>query len=92
MNTTNTTTAADPPSALVRLLLALCTALTALCVPSLARAQTPQTPSSKSEAEHLVPPQGSAADVPVHTNTVCILSFPEKLVPKALSSSTDFEI
>ena len=92
MTTTNTTIAAAPASAVVRLLLALCTALCVLCAPSLARAQTPQTPSSKSEAEHLVPPQGSAAEVPVHTGAVCILSFPEKLVPRALSSSTDFEI
>jgi len=92
MNITNNTTAAALHPALVRLGLALCTALTVFCVPSLARAQTPQTPSSKSEAEHLVPPQGSAADVPVHIGAVCILSFPEKLSPQALSSSTDFEI
>jgi hypothetical protein len=39
-----------------------------------------------------VPPQGSAAEIPVHVGTVCILSFPEKLAGKALSSSADFEV
>lgn len=47
---------------------------------------------AKSEMEHLVPPQGGAADVPVHAGTVCILSFPERLASQALTSSPDFEI
>lgn len=47
---------------------------------------------SKTEAEHLVPPQGGAVDVPLHAGAVCILSFPEKLAPQALKSSPDFEI
>jgi hypothetical protein len=45
----------------------------------------------KGEAEHLVPPQGGAMEVPVHAGAVCILSFPEKLAPQALTSSPDFE-
>jgi hypothetical protein len=48
--------------------------------------------SSKGEAEYLVPPQGGAVDVPVHAGAVCVLSFPEKLGPEALTSSSDFEI
>ena len=47
---------------------------------------------TKTEAEHLVPPQGGAVEVPVHAGAVCILSFPEKLGPRALTSSPDFEI
>jgi len=31
-------------------------------------------------------------DVPMHAGAVCIFSFPEKLAPKVLSSSADFEI
>jgi hypothetical protein len=50
----------------------------------------PQLP--RSEAEHLVPPQGGAVEVPLHAGEVCILSFPEKLAPVALASSADFEI
>lgn len=46
----------------------------------------------KSEAEFLVPPQGGAFQVPVHSGEVCILSFPEKMASKALASSPDFEI
>lgn len=46
----------------------------------------------KAEAEYLVPPQGAAADVPVHAGQVCILSFPEKMAPRALASSSDLEI
>jgi hypothetical protein len=47
---------------------------------------------SKGEAEYLVPPQGGAMEVPVHAGAVCVLSFPEKLGPEALTSSSDFEI
>jgi hypothetical protein len=46
----------------------------------------------KSELEQLVPPQGGAVDVAVHAGAVCILSFPDKLAPQALTSSPDFEI
>ena len=42
---------------------------------------------AKSEAEHLVPPQGGAVDVPVHAGAVCILSFPEQVARKAITSS-----
>ncbi|HWO20499.1 MAG TPA: hypothetical protein VNO30_17135 [Kofleriaceae bacterium] len=42
---------------------------------------------AKSEAEHLVPPQGGAVDVPVHAGEVCILSFPEQVARKAITSS-----
>ena len=83
----NTTTATTSRSALA--CLAICATLAAFYAPTPARAQTP---AAKSEAEHLVPPQGSAAEVPVHPGSVCIFSFPEKLAPKALSSSADFEI
>ena len=91
MNPTNTASppASRSPPALVRLVLALGAALAAFGAPALAQAQAPP---SRSEAEHLVPPQGSAAEVPVHAGAVCILSFPEKLSPRAISSSSDFEI
>lgn len=92
MTTMTTTTGTAPPSALVRLALALCAALILLCASSLARAQTPQPPLSKGEAEQLVPPQGSAVDVPLHAGAVCVFSFPEKVSPDAISSSTDFEV
>jgi hypothetical protein len=85
--TTTTTTSITSRSTLARL--ALCTALAELIAPSLARAQAPLP---KSEAEELVPPQGSAVDVPVHIGAVCILSFPEKMSPDAISSSADFEV
>jgi hypothetical protein len=47
---------------------------------------------SKGESEYLVPPQGGAVEVPVHAGAACILSFPEKLGPEALVSSSDLEI
>jgi hypothetical protein len=48
---------------------------------------------AKSEAEHLVPPQGGAVDVPVHAGAVCILSFPEQVARKAVTSAPeDLEI
>lgn len=48
---------------------------------------------AKTEAEHLVPPQGGAVDVPVHAGAVCILSFPEQVARKAITSSPDeFEV
>ena len=90
MSTMNTTPSTFPRPALALLaLLALLAALAALFAPRLAHAQAPL---SKSEAEQLVPPQGSAIDVPVHAGSVCVLSFPEKISPNAISSSTDFEI
>ena len=60
-----------------------------LCSGTMAAADTP---GAKSEAEHLVPPQGGAVEVPLHAGEVCILSFPDKLAPVALASSPDFEI
>lgn len=51
-----------------------------------------QSAATKSEAEYLVPPQGAGLEIPVHAQTVCILSFPEPLAPKALASSEDFDI
>jgi len=87
MCTLNTTPSTTPRPALASL--ALCAALAALYAPTLAHAQAPL---SKSEAEQLVPPQGSAVDVPMHAGAVCVLSFPEKISPHAISSSTDFEI
>lgn len=57
-----------------------------------AGAGEPAAAPPKSEAEHLVPPQGGAFEVPVHAGAVCILSFPEKLAPLALASSPDFEV
>ena len=49
-------------------------------------------PRPKGEAEFLIPPGGGAIDVPVHVSQICILSFPEKLVPKGIISSPDFEV
>ena len=46
----------------------------------------------KGEAEFLIAPGGGAIDVPVHVSQICILSFPEKLVPKGIISSPDFEV
>lgn len=66
---------------------ALHTGLALLALTAAAAAQP-----SKTEAEHLVPPQGGAVDVPVHAGAVCILSFPGKLAPQALTSSPDFDI
>ena len=84
MSTMNITSSTTRRPALASLAL-----LAVLCAPSLAHAQAPLP---KSEAEQLVPPQGSAVDVPVHAGAVCVLSFPEKISPNAISSSTDFEI
>jgi hypothetical protein len=44
---------------------------------------------AKAEAEHLVPPQGGAIDVPVHAGAVCILSFPEPVARQAITSAPD---
>jgi hypothetical protein len=44
---------------------------------------------ARTEAEHLVPPQGAAVDVPVHAGAVCILSFPEQVARRAITSSSD---
>jgi Protein of unknown function (DUF2381) len=65
--------------------------LLALSTAAMAQPAQPAQPA-KSETEHLVPPQGGAVDVPVHAGAVCILSFPERLSPQALTSSPDFEI
>jgi hypothetical protein len=67
--------------------LAVCAALTA---PSPAQAQA--APSAQLETEVLVPPQGGAADVPLHVGKVCVLSFPDKLDHRAIASSLDFEL
>jgi hypothetical protein len=65
--------------------------LVLLALTAVAAAQPAQP--AKSEMEHLVPPQGGAVDVPVHAGTVCILSFPEQVARKAITSSQDeFEI
>jgi hypothetical protein len=75
----------DPGAALK---LALQAGLALLALSAVAAAQP-----AKSEMEHLVPPQGGAVDVPVHAGTVCILSFPEQVARKAITSSPDqFEI
>ena len=62
----------------------------ALSSSSLARAQA--TLGSTSETEVFVPPQGAAAEIPLHVGTVCILSFPDKLLPRAIASSADFQV
>ncbi len=67
----------------MKLTLQVCIALLALT--AVAAAQP------KADAEHLVPPQGGAVEVPVHAGAVCILSFPEMLAAQALTSSPDFE-
>jgi hypothetical protein len=71
--------------------LATCAALATLAAPASTSAQAP--PAPKGDAEILVPPQGSAMELPLHVGTVCILSFPEKLGPHVVASSAaDFEI
>jgi hypothetical protein len=68
--------------------LALRAGLVLLALTAVAAAQP-----AKSEMEHLVPPQGGAMDVPVHAGAVCILSFPEQVASKAITSAPDqFEI
>jgi hypothetical protein len=62
-----------------------------ICIALLALTAVAAAQPAKSEAEHLVPPQGGAVDVPVHAGAVCILSFPEALAAQALTSSPDFE-
>ncbi|MBX3156796.1 MAG: DUF2381 family protein [Deltaproteobacteria bacterium] len=57
-----------------------------------ARTSPGEAAATRSEAEHLVPPQGGAFEVPVHAGKVCILSFAEKLSKQALASSPDYEI
>jgi hypothetical protein len=70
--------------------LAAFAALATFAAPATASAQT--APASKGDAEILVPPQGSAMELPLHAGTVCILSFPERLAPHVVASSADFEI
>lgn len=72
------------PSALLVL------AATMAAGPRLAQAQA--APDTPSETEIFVPPQGGTADIPLHVDTVCILSFPDKLIPKAIASSPDFKV
>lgn len=85
----------------MRRLLAACGALAMLAAPALVSAQAapappavpaPPSPAAKGDAEVLVPPQGSAMELPLHAGTVCILSFPEKLAPHVVTSSSDFEL
>jgi hypothetical protein len=77
--------------------------LAALAAPASARAQPAPAraqpapapaPAPKGELEVLVPPQGSAAEVPLHAGTVCILVFPEKLASQTMAGSgaADFEL
>jgi hypothetical protein len=70
--------------------LAAFAALATLTAPAPASAQS--APTSTGDAEILVPPQGSATELPLHVGTVCILSFPERLAPHVVASSADFEI
>lgn len=63
-----------------------------VCLATLGTLATSADAQPKSEAEFLVPPQGGAFEVPLHPGAVCILSFPEKLAPLALVSTSDFEI
>jgi hypothetical protein len=49
-------------------------------------------PSAKGATEVLVPPQGGAAEIPLHVGKVCILSFPDKLASKVVASSPDFKV
>jgi hypothetical protein len=76
----------DPGTA-VKLVIQASLLLLALTAPAAAQ-------PAKTEAEHLVPPQGAAIDVPLHLGAVCILSFPESMAAKALTSVSglDFEI
>jgi hypothetical protein len=78
------------PARLPLAALAACLALAPLAAPAPASANP--SPALKGDAEILVPPQGSAVEVPLHVGTVCILSFPEKLAPQVVTSSTDFEL
>jgi hypothetical protein len=81
-----------PPRRLIGVSVVAAIALVALAAaPAAAQAKKPGE-IQVSEAEHLVPPQGGAYEVPIHAGSVCILSFPEKMAAKALTSSPDFEI
>jgi hypothetical protein len=55
-------------------------------------AATPAASGTKSEQEFLVPPGGGAYDVPIHAETVCILSFFEKVSIETLKSSPLFTV
>jgi len=86
-------TALKPHSSGPRVPTSLLTLAIALVVAARsARADTAAAPSAMTEAEHVVPTQGGAFDVPLHPGAVCILSFPDKLASKALTSSPDYDI
>lgn len=96
--THTTSSAARPPRSarLALAALAACAALATVAAPTPASAQaapaSASAPAPKGDAEILVPPQGSAMELPLHVGTVCILSFPEKVAPHVVASSADFEI
>lgn len=75
-----------------RLALALAAFAAIATLAASAPASAQAAPTSKGDAEILVPPQGSAMELSLHVGTVCILSFPEKLAPHVVASSADFEI
>jgi hypothetical protein len=71
------------------------TALVALAACAVLAATPPRAqaaPSAQGEAEVLVPPQGGAAEVPLHVGKNCILSFSDKLESKVIASSLDFKV
>src|SRR5262245_61764019 len=105
INSSTSKSTCSAPLALARL--TAFAALATLAAPASTAAQAPSVPKSdaapastlaqtppalKGDAEVLVPPQGSALELPLHVGTVCILSFPEKLGSPAVVSAPNFEI
>lgn len=90
MTATNITSSVARARSLRLALLPACAVLATLAAPVPSSAQA--APAPKGDAEILVPPQGSATELPLHVGTVCILSFPEKVAPHVVASSADFEI
>jgi hypothetical protein len=72
----------------------LVTASLVIAASSTARAESTRatTAAAAAEAEHVVPAQGGAYDVPLHAGAVCILSFPDEMAMKALTTSAEYDV
>lgn len=55
-------------------------------------AQPATAPAAKQDATVLVPPQGGAADVPVHITANVLLTFPSPIAPRVVGSSQDWDV
>jgi hypothetical protein len=53
---------------------------------------TATTTTARGEATVLVPPQGGAADIPVHATANVLLTFPTPIAPRLLTSGRDWDI